>query len=135
MEKIICNYIKDTLADNDRIKVEFDLSKEYLEFEIAGFNCIAEHGHRAKNINKYLAEKTLKHRKIYDYGFLGHYHSGSVVSVGEGEYHNMKVFISPSFVGSCPYADTLDVGAKASANILRFNNKYGHVGTEEIILN
>lgn len=135
MEKIICNYIKDTLTDNDRVKVEFDLSKEYLEFEIAGFNCIAEHGHRAKNINKYLAEKTLKHRKIYDYGFLGHYHSGSVVSVGEGECHNMKVFISPSFVGSCPYADTLDVGAKASANILRFNNKYGHVGTEEIILN
>lgn len=135
MEKIICNYIKDTLADNDRVVVEFDLSKEYLEFEVAGFNCIAEHGHRVKNLNKYLAEKTVKHRKIYDYGFLGHYHSGTVISVGEGEHHNMKVFVAPSFVGSCPYADSLNVGAKASANILRFNGKYGHVGTEEIILN
>ena len=33
MEKIICNYIKDSLSCNDRVDVIFDIDKEYLEFE------------------------------------------------------------------------------------------------------
>lgn len=135
VEKIICNYIKDSLKFNDRINVIFDINKEYIEFEVAGFQCIAEHGHRVKNINKYLNDKSLLHRKMYSYGFLGHTHSNQCITVGEENKNNVEVIVAPSFVGSCPYADTLNVGAKASVNILKFNKTYGHIGTETIILN
>lgn len=135
MEKIICNYIKDTLKYNDRIQVVFDIDKEYLEFEIAGFKCIAEHGHRVKNVKNYLNDKSLLHRKMYSYGFLGHTHSNQCVVVGEEGHNNLEVIVSPSFVGSCPYADTLNVGGKASANMLKFTRINGHVGTETFILN
>lgn len=135
VEKIICNYIKDSLRFNDRIEVIFDIDKEYLEFEIAGFDCIAEHGHRVKNIKDYLNKKSLLHRKMYSYGFLGHTHSNQCITVGEECCNNIEIFVSPSFVGSCPYADTLNVGAKSSVNILKFNRIYGHIGTETFILN
>jgi len=135
MEKIICNYIKDTLRCNNRIQVVFDIDKEYLEFEIAGFQCIAEHGHRVKNIKSYLNDKLLLHRKMYSYGFLGHTHSNQCVVVGEEGNNNLEVIVSPSFVGSCPYADTLNVGGKASANMLKFTKTNGHIGTDVFILN
>lgn len=135
MEKIICNYIKDMLRCNDRVEIIFNTDKEYLEFEIAGFQCIAEHGHRVKNIKNYINDKSLLHRKMYSYGFLGHTHSNQCITVGEEGHNNVEVIVSPSFVGSCPYADTLNIGSKASANMLKFTKTNGHVGTDTFILN
>lgn len=135
MEKIICNYIKTALAPNDRVDVIFDCDKEYLEFKIFDFNCIAEHGHRVKNIKNYLNEKSLQHRKMYDFGLIGHTHSNQCITVAEGKAHNCEVLVAPSFIGSDPYADSLNVGSKASANMLTFNRVNGHIGTTTFILN
>lgn len=134
-EKIICNYIKDVLVDNERVQVIFDCDKEYLEFEVAGFECIAEHGHRVSNPKKYLNDKTLQLRKLFSYGFLGHTHSNQCITVAEGDSYNCEVIVAPSFVGSDSYADSLNVGSKASSNILTFSPQNGHIATETFILN
>lgn len=135
LEKIIANYINDVLKDNERINVIFNMDKEYVDFKIFDFECTVEHGHRVKNINNYLKDKSILRRKMYDYAFLGHTHSSKELIVGEHDNHNLEVLVIPSVCGSDPYSDKLNVGSKAMAKIFKFNSKYGHIGSENIILN
>lgn len=135
VEKIIVNYIHDVLVHNDRIKVIFDTSKEYLDFNIFDFQCTIEHGHRINNINTFLKDKSNNRRKMYSYGFIGHFHSSQEIVVGEEGNNNVELLCIPSFIGSDPYSDTLNLGAKAMSKIYVFDPVYGHIETSTVILN
>jgi hypothetical protein len=135
LEKIIANYVSDLLSKNDKVKVIFDLNKDYLDIEVFDFNIIAMHGHQVKSVKDSLKDYGNLHRKIYDYMFLGHRHSANELIVGEGKSHNLEVITFPSFVGSDPYSDSLSLGAKSMAKIYEFDKVYGHIGNKSIILN
>ena len=72
---------------------------------------------------------------MYSYGFLGHFHAGQEIIVGEENSNNVEVLIAPAFVGSDPYADKLNVGAKAMTKIYTFDKQFGRIASENIILN
>ena len=135
LEKIIANYVSDLLSKNDKVKVIFDLNKDYLDIEVFDFNIIAMHGHQVKSVKDALKDYGNLHRKIYDYMLLGHRHSANELIVGEGKSHNLEVITFPSFVGSDPYSDSLSLGAKSMAKIYEFDKVYGHIGNKSIILN
>lgn len=133
--KILYAYLTDTLQKNPRIKIFADTSKDYLEFKIFNFNCIALHGHQIKtawNIYKDLANR---HHKFYDYIFLGHTHSMKSFVNAECDNYDAETLVSSSFIGSDPYADKMMVGSKASVLIHEFEAVAGRVGSYKIILN
>ena len=129
--KILYAYLRDTLENNQRIEIIADTEHDYLEF----FNCIAMHGHQINNLNTVSKDLTTRHRKFFDYVFLGHTHSAKELIASTGEHHNLEVLISSSVVGEDPYADKLMVGSKASVKIFEFDKVYGHIASYNIILN
>lgn len=135
VERIIINYIADLLRDNYRVAVCTDMSRDYVDFDIFDYNVIAMHGHQIKNTQTAIKDMSALCQKFYDYMFLGHYHSGQELCVGERDFHNIEVLISPSIIGSCQYSDRLMRGAKAAARVYEFDAKHGHTGTKTFILN
>lgn len=135
LEKVIANYIHDVLINNTHVTINFDMSKEYIDFKVFNFDCTAEHGHRISNLKTFLKDKCNLRRKFYSYAFIGHTHSSKEIIVGEENKNNLEVLVVPSFVGSDPYSDTLNVGSKAMAKIYEFDELYGHIGSKNIILN
>lgn len=132
---IIGNYIKDVLSENSAITVVTNFGNDYIEVPIFNFNVLATHGHRIKNIENYVKNISFKNRKFYDTIIVAHFHSGKEIVVGEGKNNDVEVLICPSFIGTCPYADSLLLGAKASCKIFVFDEKYGHTDTYKIMLN
>lgn len=133
--KVMYAWLSDCLAKNKRIKVISDTEHNDLKFDIFDFKCNARHGHDVPSpatISKDLANRD---RTFYDYVFLGHSHSAREMINAEGEHHNVKTLVLGSFIGSCPYADKLFVGSKASCSIFGFHPVYGHVETYTCILN
>lgn len=135
MEKIIINYIGDMLLNNPRIYIHREMKFDFLELDILGFNIVALHGHQVKNIKNFIRDISQRQRRFYDYAILGHFHGGMNLTVGESNINNIEVLVSPSFIGSCPYADSLMVGGKAMAKIYEFEENKGLVVTINIILN
>lgn len=135
VEKLIVNFIKDKLQNNNRVNVIFDMEKDYLNFKVFDFNFLSMHGHQIKSVSKAMSDYSNNHRVLYDYMLIGHYHAGNEDIVAEGENHNISVITCPSFEGSCPYADTLKVGSKSMVRRYTFDRKYGHIGTKSYILN
>lgn len=135
MEKIIINYIGDMLLNNPRIYIHREMKFDFVELDILGFNIVALHGHQVKNIKNFIRDISQRQRRFYDYAILGHFHGGMNLTVGESDINNIEVLVSPSFVGSCTYADSLMVGGKAMAKIYEFEENKGLVVTRNIILN
>ena len=135
MEKIIVNYLHDILADNDRVFINTEFKEDNIQFELCGFNFICLHGHQLKNIKNSIRDLSDKYDKPFDFCILGHYHSGVEMVVGERKGYAKEVLVCPSFVGTCPYADSLMVGGKAMAKIHKFTKGKGRKNTENIILN
>lgn len=135
VEYIIGNYISDVLVNNDRVNVNLNFGKEYILFNIAGFESIAMHGHQIKNVITSIKDLSMQHKKFFSYLFLAHFHSATEIIAAEGDTSDIEVLVCPPFIGSCPYSDSLGKGAKASCKIFAFDPVYGHVGTEKIILN
>lgn len=133
--RIFDAYLRDTLANNERVEIISDPERDYLEFQLAGFKCIALHGHQVKSVDSLSKDLTNRNRELYDYIFVGHTHSGKCIINAEGEHHNCMTLVAPSFIGSCPYADRLMVGSKAGCDIYKLNSTYGLTGVEHIILN
>ena len=133
--KILFAYLTDILSLNDRVKILGDVDKDYVQFKIFDFECIALHGHQVNNIASISKDLTNRNRKFYDYVMLAHSHSAKELIAAEGEHHNIEVLVAPSFIGSCPYADKLMVGSKAGCKVFEFDNKYGHTASYNIILN
>lgn len=134
VEYIICNYIKDVLAENNRIVINTNFGYEYIEIPIFGFKTIAMHGHTIKNIDNALKDLTYHKKTFYTTVFLAHYHAAKMSVVGEMPDSDCEVIVCPSFIGSCPYSNSLLKGAKPSCCIFGYDEKYGHTETYKIFL-
>lgn len=134
MELVIGNYIKDLLGNNYRINVVLS-DKDYTQLSICDYDMIAMHGHQVRNIKKVVQDYSMLHKKFYQYCLLGHTHAGQSMVVGEGNDNSIEVLVTPSFVGSDPYSDSLKVGAKAMCKIYKFEECNGLVQTNNILLN
>lgn len=134
VEYIICNYIKDVLVNNDRITVNTNFGYEYIEIPIFNFKTIAMHGHTIKNIDNALKDLTYYKKTFYTTVFLAHYHAAKMGVVGEMSDTDCEVIVCPSFIGSCPYSNSLLKGAKPSCCIFGYDEQYGHTETYKIFL-
>lgn len=134
VEYIICNYIKDVLVNNDRITVNTNFGYEYIEIPIFNFKTIAMHGHTIKNIDNALKDLTYHKKTFYTTVFLAHYHASKMGVVGEMSDTDCEVIVCPSFIGSCPYSNSLLKGAKPSCCIFGYDEQYGHTETYKIFL-
>ena len=136
LEYLIGNYICDLCRNNKRINVHLaEEGKQYIEIPIDGNEIVAMHGHQLKNIETSLRDLSMLRRSFIDYLILGHFHSGKEIPSFEGCCNDTEILVSPSFVGSDPYSDSLMKGSKASAKIWGFDNLYGHTETYKFILN
>lgn len=134
LEKIIVNYVHDALQFNERVKVHITSNSDRIIFKIFDFDCIALHGHQIKNIKNSLRDLSQLHKKFFTYTFLGHFHGGQSMFVGESDV-NEEVICVPSIVGSDPYSDSLCVGSKSMAQMYVFDDVEGHIETKNFILN
>lgn len=134
VEYIICNYIKDVLVNNNRITVNTNFGYEYIEIPIFDFKTIAMHGHTIKNIDNALKDLTYHKKTFYTTVFLAHYHAAKMGVVGEMSDTDCEVIVCPSFIGSCPYSNSLLKGAKPSCCIFGYDEQYGHTETYKIFL-
>ena len=136
MEYIIGHYIKDSLANNKNIEVFVDEEvSDYKEFEILQYKIIAMHGHQVKDINILLNSISSKRNEMIDYVILGHQHNYKVITGNDGCTYDTEVLVSPSFVGSDPFADSIMKGSKAAVMIYGFHEFEGHNETYKFILN
>ena len=134
VEYVICNYIKDVLANNQRILVHTNFGHDYIEIPICNFTAIAMHGNTINNIDNALKDLTYHNKTFYTTVFLAHFHASKSGTVGEMFDTDCEVIVCPSFVGSCPYSDKLMKGARPSCLILGYDEKYGHTDTHKIYL-
>ena len=136
MEYIIGHYIKDSLSNNKNVDVYVDEeASDYKEFEIFGYRIIAMHGHQVKDVNTLLNTISSKRNEIIDYVILGHQHNHKVITGNDGCTYDTEVLVSPSFVGSDPFADSIMKGSKAAVMIYGFHEFEGHNETYKFILN
>ena len=136
LEYLMGNYIKDLCALNERIFVHLaNEGDNFIEVCVPGNEILAMHGHQIKNTENAVKDNSILHRKLYDTVLLGHIHSGKVIPSHEGINGDAEVLISPSFVGSDPYSDSLYKGSKASVKVYGFDRLYGHTETYKFILN
>lgn len=136
LEFLIGNYIKDLCCGNERISVHLaEEGKQYIEIPIMGNEIIAMHGHQLKNVENSIRDLSMLRRSFIDYLILGHFHSGKEIPSFEGCCNDTEILVSPSFVGSDPYSDSLMKGSKASVKIYGFSSVYGHTETYKFILN
>ena len=136
LEYLMGNYIKDLCIHNERIAVKLANEGEgFVEVYIPGNEIIAMHGHQIKNVENAIKDISILHKKFYDTVLLGHYHNGKEIPSHEGILGDAEVLISPSFVGSDPYSDSICKGSKACVKVYGFDKFYGHTETYKIILN
>lgn len=136
MEYIIGHYIKDSLVNNKNVDVFVDEeASDYKEFEIQNYKIIAMHGHQVKDINTILNNISSKKNEMIDYVLLGHQHNHKVVTGNDGCTYDTEVLVSPSFVGSDPFSDSIMKGSKAAVMIYGFHEYEGHNETYKFILN
>lgn len=136
LEYVIGNYIADLVKDNKRIHVHFALEGESgININIPGNTIYAMHGHQIKNLENAIKNISSLKRDFIDYLILGHYHGSSEIPAGESVCNDTEVLVSPSFVGSDPYSDSLFKGSKASVKIYGFDEICGHTESYKIILN
>jgi hypothetical protein len=136
LEYLIGNYIKDLCSNNVRIHVNLaEEGKQYIQIPIFSYEILAMHGHQLKNFESSIKDLSMLRRTFVDYMILGHYHSGREIPSYEGCCNDTEVLISPSFIGSDPYSDSIMRGGKAAVKIYGFEDLYGHTETHKIILN
>lgn len=136
LEYVIGHYILDLLRNNQRVNVVLaDEGKQYVKVDISGMNIYALHGHQIKNLNTANKDLSMLIGERIDCLLMGHYHAGREIIAGEGVCSDMEVLISPSFIGSDPYSDSLFCGGKGAVKIYGFNEVYGHTETYKVVLN
>lgn len=136
LEYLMGNYIHDLCANNERIDVKLaNDGEDFIEVYIPGNEIIAMHGHQIKNVENAIRDISILHKKFYDCVLLGHLHNGKEIPSHEGMLGDAEILISPSFVGSDPYSDSIHKGSKAAVKIYGFDRYFGHIETRKIILN
>lgn len=134
LEYIIGNYISDLLSENDKVKVVIS-DKDYHSIQLARQQVIMLHGHQVKDTKNAIRDYSMLHRVFYDIAFVGHFHAGQQMSVGESENGNTEIYVVPSFVGSDPYSDSLKKGSKAMCKLFKIEEGNGVTENYTIVLN
>lgn len=135
-EYIVGQYIKDLCRFNKRVRVHLaEEGSQYIDIDIPGSTVVAGHGHTIKNLNTALRDLSVLQQREINYLMLGHFHGEKSFSVNESVCGDNEVIITPSFVGSDPYSDSIMKGSKAAAKIYGFDEIYGLTETKKIILN
>lgn len=134
LEKVIANYIHDMCKNNPRIEVVIP-ENNFVLFDMAGYNVIAHHGHRIKDVGKYIDKMSRKLRVFIDYGIFGHLHHEAIITHDEGTDNDCEIIKLPSIIGADIYADQILKGAKASAILLKFEKGKGRTQENKFILN
>lgn len=136
LEYLMGNYIKDLCAHNERISVHLAREGEnFIEVPVPGNEIVAMHGHQIKNVENAIKDISILHKKFYDTVLLGHFYNGKEIPSHEGILGDAEVLISPSFVGSDPYSDSICKGSKSCVKVYGFDRLYGHTETYKFILN
>ena len=118
MEYIIGHYIKDVLKDNNNVHVYVDEeAHDYKNLDIMGYNVVAAHGHQFKNLDNIINNLSSKLGTSVDYLIIGHQHNHKVLTGNDSYTIDTEVLVSPSFIGSDPYADYILKGSKAAVVI------------------
>ena len=134
MEIIIANYIYDVCKSNSRIEVIIP-DDAYVQFQMAGYNVIAHHGHGIRDRRKYIERMSRKLRVFLDFGIFGHMHHGEIKTIDEGLTNDCEIIGLPSIIGTDSYADSLLEGAKSSALMFKFEDGKGRTQENKFILN
>jgi hypothetical protein len=134
LEYLIGNYISDLLSENDKVKVVIS-DKDYHSIQLARQQVIMLHGHQVKDTKNAIRDYSMLHRVFYDIAFVGHFHAGQQMSVGESENGNTEIYVVPSFVGSDPYSDSLKKGSKAMCKLFKIEEGNGVTENYTIVLN
>lgn len=134
VEFIIGNYIKDVLVNNNNVYVHTNYDKDYIEFDVLGHNVVAMHGHTISNVNSAIKDISFHNRKFYDVLFLAHYHGGQSAVNGTTVDHDIETIVVPSFIGTCPYSDSLMKSSEPACMIYTFESGNGITQTNKILL-
>ena len=136
MEYIIGHYIKDVLKNNDNVHVYVDEeAHNYKNLDIMGYNIVAAHGHQFKNLDNIINNLSSKLGISVDYLIIGHQHNHKVLTGNDSYTFDTEVLVSPSFIGSDPFADEILKGSKAAVMIYGFHEFEGHNETYKFLLN
>ena len=136
LEYIIGHYIEALCKDNERIGIYLPKDgAKYIRIYVPGFDVYARHGHDIRNVENAIRDMESLTDENVDYLLLGHYHAHDVVISSEKVTYDSEILVSPSFMGSDPYSDTLFRSSKGAVKILGFDEIYGHTETYKIILN
>ena len=136
MEYIIGHYIKDVLKNNDNVHVYVDEeAHDYKNLDIMGYNVVAAHGHQFKNLDNIINNLSSKLGISVDYLIIGHQHNHKVLTGNDSYTFDTEVLVSPSFIGSDPFADEILKGSKAAVMIYGFHEFEGHNETYKFLLN
>lgn len=120
-EKIIINYIHDTLQDNERIMVHLDINKPFIELDITGFKTISLHGHNINNVNNAIRDLSMTNKTFYNYLIMGHVHHTRIQETDS----DCMVLVAPSFVGVCPFSKKILKTSNPGANLYTFEENQG----------
>lgn len=134
LEFIIGNYIHDSLINNYNVTVNMNNGKDYIEFDVMGHNVIGMHGHTIHNVNTAIKDISFHNKRFYDVLFLAHYHGGQSVVNGSNVNNDVETFVVPSFIGTCPYSDSLMKSSKPACQIFKFEDGNGVTDIHKIIL-
>lgn len=137
IEYVVGHYISDLCSANKRIKTHIEDRDgiDYIKIPIWDYTIIATHGHTIKNIGSSIKDLSILQKQFIDYLILGHFHSGQEIPCYEKENIDCEILISPSFIGSDPFSDSIYKGTKSAVKIYGFDKKKGHTESYKIILN
>jgi hypothetical protein len=134
LEKVIMNYVHDSLENNPRITVPL-YDTDIVKLNIQGYNVWALHGHQLKGKKDAIRDLSNLHRSFIDYLYVAHFHHAGSLTVGESKTNNVELIQIPSVMGSDEYSDSLMTGAKAGAEFAIYEKNKGRRIIHNILLN
>ena len=133
MERVIFAMLQNAFVNNDRVNI-VESEEKFVWFNLFGRKVVLLHGHEVKELKTVLQDLSWKYRMFFDYAITAHLHHGGSISAGEAGQNNCEIIQCPSIMGSDEYADSLFVGSKPGALLIKFTELQGKRSVEEILL-
>ena len=136
VERVLFAFLTERFKDSDRVQI-FKTEEKYTMFDLLGYEIILFHGHEFKDLKSILQKLSWKYKKFFDYALTAHKHEGGEIVCGEGASgkNNCSVIKVPAIMGTDDYADSLLLGSKAGASLIKFTQSQGKRFVEDLILN
>jgi hypothetical protein len=129
--KVLSEFVKTRTMSNPNINVISDGEVYYKQND---YKFLFAHGHKVNKKNYTEVYETDKNKNI-DYFFFGHRHHTHIETLHEAEGYNKKIIWCPkSCLESSDYEDNLLLSSAPAILFNKFNDKKGHIYSEELIL-